>query len=263
MDRSTFVSRLDDRLRTDDFAEVDASANGLQVGEAAGTVEHAAFAVDAAAETIARAAEAGADVLVTHHGLVWGGLDRVTGREYDRIRRLVEAEVALYVSHLPLDAHPELGNAAGLADLLGLVQREPFGTLGPEHVGVRGVATEAHDADAMASLLAAELDHGEVGGPAGGDGPVRRLPFGSDRIEDVAIVTGSGADWLGEAAEADVDAFVTGEGKQQVYHEAKEAGVTVFLAGHYATETFGVRALQSLVEGWGVETTFLEAPTGL
>ena len=255
MERSTFVSRLDDRLRTEDFAEVDASANGLQVGDAAGTVEHAAFAVDAAAETIDRAAEAGADILVTHHGLIWGGLERVTGRDYDRIRRLLGSEMALYVSHLPLDAHPELGNAAGLADLIGLVDREPFGSLGPEHVGVRGVATEPFDADELQSRLASVLETGE--------GSIRRLPFGPDRIEEVAVLTGSGADWLDEAAAAGVDAFVTGEGKQQVYHEAKEAGVTVFLAGHYATETFGVRSLMELAEGWGIETTFLEAPTGL
>ena len=255
MERSTFVSRLDDRLRTDDFADVDASANGLQVGGADGTVEHAAFAVDAAAETIDRAAEAGADVLVVHHGLVWGGLDRVTGREYDLVRRLVDAGMALYVAHLPLDAHLELGNAAGLANLVGLGEVAPFGSIGPEHVGVRGVAADPIDAGTLRDRLAAELDTGE--------GSVRLLPFGPDRVEDVAIATGSGADWLGEAAEAGTDAFLTGEGKQQIYHEAKEAGVTVLLAGHYATETFGVRSLRSLAEEWDLETTFIEAPTGL
>lgn len=255
MQRSTFVSRLDDRLRTADFADLDASPNGLQVGREAGTVEHAAFAVDAAAETIDRAAEIGADLLVTHHGIVWGGLEHVTGREYDLLDRLVAADLGLYVSHLPLDSHPELGNAAGLADLLGLADRSPFGSLGVEHVGMRGVAAEPFGSDGLRERLSTELDHG--------DGAVRVLPFGPGEITEVAIVTGSGTDWLAEAAAADVDAFVTGEGKQQVYHEAKEAGVTVVLAGHYATETFGVRSLQSLAEKWGIETTFLEAPTGL
>jgi len=253
MDLATLVSRLDDRLRTDDFADLDASANGLQVGPATGDVEQVAFAVDAAAETIEAAADA--DLLVTHHGIVWGGLDRATGRAYDLLSRLVEHELSLYVSHLPLDAHAELGNAAGVADLLGLEAREPFGTLGPEHVGVRGRMGDPMAVDALQDTLATELDHGEGG--------VRTLPFGPDGIEDVAIVTGSGADWLGEAAEVGVDALVTGEGKQQVYHEAKEAGVTVVLAGHYATETFGVRSLQSMVGDWGVETTFVGAPTGL
>jgi len=255
MDRPTFVSRLDDRLRTVDFADLDASPNGLQVGRADGPIEHAAFAVDTAAETIDRAAEAGADVLVTHHGIIWGGIERATGRDYDLLARLVEADLALYVSHLPLDAHPELGNAAGVAELLGLEAREPFGELGPESVGMRGTAPEPSAVDEVRHRLADELDQGA--------GSVRVLPFGPDDVEDVAIVTGSGTDWLDEAAAAGVDAFVTGEGKQQVYHAAKEAGVTVFLAGHYATETFGVRSLQTLAEGWGIETTFLEAPTGL
>ena len=254
MDRSTFVSRLDGRLRTGDFADVDASANGLQVGRDDGTVEHAAFAVDAAAETIDAAAATGADLLVTHHGLIWGGVERLTERHYDLVRRLVEADLGLYVSHLPLDAHPELGNAAGVADLLDLGEREPFGRLSGEHVGVRG-RRSATDLQGLVDRLEGALDLG--------DGGVRALPFGPDRVEDVAVVTGSGADWLGEAVEAGADAFVTGEGKQQVYHEAKEAGVSVVLAGHYATETFGVRSLQSLAGEWGVETTFVEAPTGL
>jgi len=84
-----------------------------------------------------------------------------------------------------------------------------------------------------------------------------------DFSDDVAVVTGSGVDWLGEAADAGVDALVTGEGKQQVYHEAREAGVSVFLGGHYATETFGVERLAELVSEWGVETTVLSHPTGL
>ena len=255
MDRSTFVSRLDGRLRTEDFADVDASPNGLQVGREDGTVEHAAFAVDAAAATIDAAADAGADLLVTHHGLIWGGVERLTGREFDLFRRLVEADLGLYVSHLPLDAHPELGNAAGVADLLDLGEREAFGRIGRQHVGLRGHAAEPATVEALADRLGDELDLGE--------GRIRTLPFGPDRVEDVAIVTGSGADWLAEAVEEGVDVLVTGEGKQQVYHEAKEAGVSVVLAGHYATETFGVRSLQSLADEWGLETTFVEAPTGL
>jgi putative NIF3 family GTP cyclohydrolase 1 type 2 len=92
---------------------------------------------------------------------------------------------------------------------------------------------------------------------------VQTLPFGPERVEDVAIVTGSGSDWLAEAAGAGVDALVTGEGKQKVYHEAREAEITVYLAGHYATETFGVRALADLVADWGPETTYIDHPTGL
>jgi dinuclear metal center YbgI/SA1388 family protein len=263
MDLPTLTDRLDDRLETEDYADVDASANGLQVGpgelhrtarESPPEIEHVAFAVDAAAATIEAAADAGADLLVTHHGLVWGGLDRLTGREYANVAALVDHDLALYVSHLPLDGHPSLGNAAGLADHLSLREQVAFGHLGPVTIGRRGRTPEAVDVAELEASLA-DLDN---------DGHAPQvLEFGPDEIRDVAIVTGSGADWLGEAADADVDALVTGEGKQQVYHEAREAGVNVFLAGHYATETFGVERLASLVSEWGIETTTLSHPTGL
>ncbi|MCU4926412.1 Nif3-like dinuclear metal center hexameric protein [Halobacteria archaeon AArc-dxtr1] len=255
MERAEFVSRLDAELRTDDYADVDASENGLQVGSEDGTVEHVAFAVDGVRETVEGAVDAGADALVVHHGLSWGGIDRVTGRTYDRIAPLIEHDIALYVSHLPLDGHQELGNAAGVADVLELADCEPFGELGPEHIGQRGVAADSYSPESLRERLAAELDTGGQ--------PVQILEFGPDEIDDVAIVTGSGADWLDEAVAAGADALVTGEGKGKLYHEAREAGVSVALAGHYATETFGVRALQDLVESWGLETTYLDVPTGL
>ncbi len=282
MDLSRLVDRLDTELDTAAYADLDASANGLQIGpttpgaddsglddtgehtvttdtpasDAPTTdVDHVAFAVDAATATAAAAAEAGADLLVTHHGVIWGGLDRVTGRVYDRVTAFTDAELALYVSHLPLDGHQTLGNAAGLADLLELEQRAPFGEIGPEYLGQRGLAPEPYTTDGLASLLEERLDHDGRG--------VQVLEFGPDEIERVAILTGSGADWLDEAVAAGADAFVTGEGKQQLYHEARESEITVFLAGHYATETFGVRALAERVDDWGLETTVVDHPTGL
>ena len=140
MELAEFVSRLDDRLDTDAYSDVDASANGLQVGPPEATIDHAAFAVDAAEATISAAADVGADALVVHHGLSWGGIERVTDRQYDRIAALVDANIALYVSHLPLDGHQALGNAAVLADQLGLTDTEPFGTMGPVTVGQQGTA---------------------------------------------------------------------------------------------------------------------------
>lgn len=248
------VARYDERLRTDDYADVDASANGLQVGPEEREVEHVAFAVDAVRETALAAADAGADLLVTHHGLSWGGIERVTERQHGRIAPLIENDVALYVSHLPLDGHPELGNAAGIADLLGLDDVEGFGAVGPETVGLRGHADGIKRVDVQ-QLLEAELDHGGTG--------VRCLDFGPETIEDVAVLTGAGADFLDEAVAAGVDTFVTGEPKGKTYHEAKEAGLNVFCGTHYGTETFGVRSLMGLAEGWGLETTYLDVPTGL
>jgi dinuclear metal center YbgI/SA1388 family protein len=255
MQLSSVVDRLDEELRTADYADLDASANGLQVGPEEAEIERVAVAVDGVRETFDRAIDAGADLLIVHHGLSWGGFDRVTGRTYDRIAPLIENDLALYVSHLPLDGHPELGNAAGVADLLDLENRAPFGELGPEHVGQRGTATEPYAPDDLRERLETNL---ETGGQ-----PVQHLAFGPDEIEEVAVLTGSGTDWLDEAVAAGADAFVTGEGKGKAYHEAKEAGMHVFLAGHYATETFGVRSLADLVAEWGLETTYLEAPTGL
>ncbi|WP_178917927.1 Nif3-like dinuclear metal center hexameric protein [Natronomonas gomsonensis] len=255
MQLSEFRDRLNDRLNHADYGGVDASANGLQVGRADGrTVERAAFAVDGVEATAETAADAGADVLVVHHGMVWGGLDRVTGRDYDRVAALVDNDLALYVSHLPLDGHAELGNAAGLAEFLDCEIVEPFGDYGGVTIGQRVRAADPYTVSDLESRLS-DLDTGE--------GSVRTLDFGPDRIEDIAIVTGSGTDWIREAADAGVDALVTGEGKQKAYHEACEAGLNVFLAGHYATETFGVRALADLVEEWGVETTYVDHPTGL
>jgi dinuclear metal center YbgI/SA1388 family protein len=254
MDRSEFVDRLNDRLDHDAYADVDASANGLQVGPAEGSVDHAAFAVDGATATVREAAAAGADVLVVHHGFVWGGLDRVTGIEYDRIASCIDADVALYVSHLPLDGHDELGNAAGLASFLNCEGCEPFGEHGGVTIGQRARLPSPRSVGELRERLA-DLDT---------DGqPVRTLEFGPETIEDVAIVTGSGSDWIREAADAGVDALVTGEGKQKAYHEARAAGLNVLLAGHYATETFGVRRLEDLVGGWGIETTYVDHPTGL
>jgi len=260
---SEFAARLDDRLDVAAYAAADASANGLQIAPApaAGAagrdpaVEHAAFAVDAAVGTAREAAAAGADVLVAHHGIVWGGLDRVTGREYARVEPFVDRDLALYVSHLPLDGHPELGNAAGLADRLGLVDREPFGAVGRETIGVRGTLPEPLPAAELAAALGDDLDTGGR--------PVRTLEFGPDRLAEVAVVTGSGAEFLGEAAAAGVDALLTGEGKGKLYHEARESGVSVLLAGHYATETVGVRRLRDLAGEWGLTTTFVDCPTGL
>jgi dinuclear metal center YbgI/SA1388 family protein len=253
MKLSEITSDWDERLRVDDYA--DAATNGLQVGPREMDVERVAFAVDAVAATIEEAVEWGADLLVAHHGVVWGGLDSVTGREYDRIAPLIRNDCALYAAHLPLDGHPELGNAARLADILEVENRAPFAESGPEHTGVKGTASDSYTAETLRERLESRLDTDER--------PVQVLDFGPDELREIAVLTGAGADWLREAEAAGVDAFVMGEGKQKLYHEAREAGVSVFLAGHYATETFGVQALREDAAERGLETTFIDHPTGL
>jgi len=255
MDVATLADRYDAKLDTAAYADVDASANGLQVGRRDASVDHVAVAVDAATTTIERAVEVGADVLVVHHGLAWDGIDRVTARTYDRLAPLFDHDIALYAAHLPLDGHQTLGNAAAIADHLDLVDRGPFGTVGDQPIGLRGRVPDGVAPDALAGHLEAQLPTG----PAS----VRALSFGVERIQSVAIVTGSGADFFDAAVDADVDAFLTGEGKAHLYHDARDAGMNVILAGHYATETGGVRNLKTLAEDWGLATTYIDHPTGL
>jgi len=247
---SEFAARLDDRLDVAAYADVDASENGLQV-EGPEEVERVALAVDAARATVETARERDADAMVVHHGLSWGGIDRVTGTDYDRLAPLVRGDVALYAAHLPLDGHRELGNAAGVADVLGLEERAPFGEAGDRHVGQRGRLPEPLAAEELGAALAG-LDH-----------PRDPVVLDNGPVEEVAIVTGAGADFVHEAAAVGADALVTGEGKQRLYHLARELGITCVLAGHYATETFGVRRLGEVCERWGLETTYVDHPTGL
>jgi len=254
MECQTLCNRLDEELDTAAYADIDRSANGLQVGSGEREVEHVAFAVDAAIATFERAAEVGADLLVAHHGLFWGGTERITGREYDRVATLLEDDLSLYVSHLPLDGHRTMGNAALIADHLDLEGTASFGHRGGEYVGQRGTLPNPTSIETVCNRLQPHLD---------GEGGLRVLNFGPQTVMSVAIVTGAGVDFLDEAVDVGADVFVTGEGKQRVYHQAREHGIHVVLGGHYATETFGVRALADLVSSWGLETTFVDHPTGL
>jgi dinuclear metal center YbgI/SA1388 family protein len=255
MKTKELVERLDELLGTERFEEIDSSANGLQIGSGKGTIDNVVFAEDASMETIENAASIGADMMVVHHGITWGEIDRITGINYNRIQALIESGISLYVSHLPLDAHQEFGNAAGLAKILELEDREPFGRLGTEYIGITGGVRDPYTPDRLRSFLAGELDTGS--------GDVKLLKFGVESIIKIGIVTGAGGDWIGEAVEKELDVFITGEGKARIYHEAKELGVNVILAGHYATETFGVFSLEKIVSEWGMKTKYISRPTGL
>ncbi|HYO46217.1 MAG TPA: Nif3-like dinuclear metal center hexameric protein [Gemmatimonadota bacterium] len=247
--RDALVAYLDAYL--DVAGWIDKSLNGLQV-EGTDRVSRVALATDTALATIAMAAEAGAQMMVAHHGLFWGRIEPVTGPMRARLAALLEAGLSLYVSHLPLDAHPEVGNNAVLARLLELEDIEPFGRWGDRAIGVFGRLPQTVDRSGLAARLEALLG-------------VRPdvLPFGGDAIRRVAVVSGAAADLIPEAAAAGADAFVTGETSHTAFHQARERGVNVVFAGHYATETLGVRALgDHLAEKFGLETMFLDAPTG-
>lgn len=253
MELATIVDRLDDELDVAAYRDADPSANGLQIGPPDHEVETVATAVDAAQATIDAAADQGADLLVAHHGVIFGGLGRVTDQTYETVARAVRADLAVYGAHLPLDGHQTLGNAAQLAAGLELTNKAPFGTVGGSPIGQRGRLEESVPRSRLTDRIDSVVDREE---------PPRLLPFGSEQVTDVGIITGSGTDWIEAAAAAGLDALLTGEGKQAAYHTAREHGLNVYLAGHYATETVGVQALGNELAAWGLETTFIDHPTG-
>ncbi len=245
------ASYLDDYLRIrDEVADPPEALNGLQVANA-GAVTRLAAAVDLCEATIQMAGDAGADGLLVHHGLFWGGLRPLVGPAYRRVAELVSRNIALYAAHLPLDRHPDVGNNACLARLLGVAPRGEFGSYRGAAIGVWGELDVSRDD--LTRQLAATL--GVV---------PRLLPFGPTRVRRIGIVTGAGGSLIPQAAAAGLDTFITGEGPHWTFFDAEELHVNVLYAGHYATETVGVKALAEHVSGkYSIPWVFLDHPTGL
>lgn len=234
----------------------DPSLNGIQVENSQPTekeIRKVAFAVDACQETISRAAAAGADLLFVHHGFFWGQCQTITGVHYKRIRQLLEKDMALYACHIPLDANELVGNNYGLARRLELQDLRPFGDWHGMTIGVGGTFPAPVTLDTLVQQLF-----------PGGEKPLYLLPFGKKEISTVAIVSGGAARELSQAIEQGYDAFVTGEIGHEQYHQAMEAGINVVAGGHYQTETVGVSlVMEKLAQEKGVETVFIQVPTGL
>jgi dinuclear metal center YbgI/SA1388 family protein len=250
------ASHLDTLLRTAEVPDYPGALNGVQV-EHAGPVTRCAVAVDASLRTIDGAIEAGANLLVVHHGLFWSGAQPLRGRIYRRFQRLLANDIAVYSSHLPLDLHPALGNNPLLARALGLEPTGGFARFQSITVGVMG------DADVGTEVLATRLD--EIVRPHGATVTSVGVHAGR-RTRRWAVCTGAGAssDSLREAAAAGVDTLIVGEGPHHTAVEGPELGIAVLYAGHYATETFGVRALGAELErAFGLPWSFIPAPTGL
>lgn len=251
------VPYLDDLLATRDTPDYGGAVNGLQL-ENGGRVTKVAAAVDFSLRTVDGAIAAGANLLLVHHGMFWGGAQPIRGASYRRLRRLVEHDVAVYASHLPLDRHPTLGNNALLARTLGLQPSREFARFKTIAVGVAGESdVETAELVERARAFATREGGGVV---VGGDAPAGR------RTRRWALCTGSGAssDTMREAIELGADTLIVGEGPHHTAVDAEDAGLVVIYAGHYATETLGVRALaQHVSERFGVPWTFVSAPTGL
>ncbi len=245
------VVRYCDRLlRTSRFTDWDGAVNGLQV-ENQGTVTRLAAAVDARMATLRKAAAARADLLLVHHGLFWGPTQPWVGVRYELLRLLVEHNVAVYSSHLPLDAHPRFGNNARLCVALGLRRLQPFFLERGRYIGFK--SRTRLDRNELARRLQLLLGRAPVvlaGGPA--------------RCEVIGVVTGGAGSELRRAAEEGVDTFVTGEGPHWTHALADDLALNVLYAGHYATETLGVKAVAAhLSARFNVPWVFLDHPTGL
>lgn len=244
------VAHCDRLLRTSDIKDYDRAFNGLQV-ENNGAITRIAASVDASLATVTLAIAAKADLLIVHHGLFWSPSHPWTGKRYELLQLLLKHNLAIYSSHLPLDAHPKLGNNAQLCSALGFKRLHPFFF---DHDQFLGFQT---DTRVSRSDLAARLQR------ATGVEPLI-IPGGPETCRRIGVVTGGAGDDLKKAADEGVDTFITGEGSHWTYAMAEELGLNVLYGGHYATETFGPKALAAhLSKKFSLRWSFLDHPTGL
>ncbi len=244
------VSYLHDYLRIDLVPDNPRAHNGLQV-ENSGSVSRLLAAVDASQASIDEGVRTESDLIVVHHGLFWGGPEPIIGRHGKRIRALIENDIALYAAHMPLDVHEDIGNNTLLARQLGISDATRFGDYEGIAIGIAGRL---------------ELSVDELAGKGGsllGCRPVV-IAKGPDMTSSVGVITGAGGSMIRDAVDAGIDTLITGEGAHHTFFDAEEWGVNLIYAGHYATETLGVKALARHLAGrYELEWVFFDHPTGL
>jgi dinuclear metal center YbgI/SA1388 family protein len=247
---SEIVRYTDEYLRVAESGDWSNALNGLQV-ENSGRVTKIGAAVDASTRAFTAAAASGVDLLIVHHGLFWPGLQTVTASFNRQLRLLFERDIALYSAHLPLDAHSVVGNNAQLAALLGFRETTPFFEAKGQLIGLTTDEPIARDE------LRARLEH-SLGGN------VQMFAHGPAETRRIGIVTGGAGGELYAVAKTGVDTFITGEAPHSAAIAAEELGMNLLLGGHYATETFGVKALAAhLAQRFELSWEFISAPTGL
>jgi len=235
------------------IAQIEESAiNGLQV-EGKEVIKKVICAVDASLETFAEAKKQNAEMVIVHHGLFWDKPEALTGALYKRLAVLFKNDISLYAVHLPLDLHPELGNNAQLMNLFTPKTREPFGDYHGVTIGYVGKLDQEIDVVSIKQKLEETLNT-----------TCRLLSFGKQKMKTIAIVSGGGSDIFKEVVEKKIELFITGESKLFTYHLAKESKINIIFAGHYATETLGIKALaKTLSQKFQLECHFIDIPTGL
>ena len=271
---SEVISHLDETLEIGRFR--DYGPNGLQV-EGRPDVRRIVTAVSANLETFERActsAKANAndtDLIVVHHGLIWGrGISRIVGTAANRLRYLLSNGISLAAYHLPLDAHPALGNNAGLADAIGLEAsgRRGFGDVRGHALGLAGTLAEPMTREAAIEHIgnAVGNSHGSSLDSSRGAGSNKfAFPYGPDVVTTIGLCTGAASDLLEEAAQAGCDLFVTGELAERAGEVARELNITLVAAGHVATEVYGPQRLAAELRRAFPETSveFIDVPSPL
>jgi dinuclear metal center YbgI/SA1388 family protein len=251
------VQKLDAFFRSlldlEGFAAMDPSLNGIQANNDGSEIKKIAFAVDASLETFKQAAQAGAGMVFVHHGLFWGAPLRLEGNRRERIKFLLDHNLALYAVHLPLDQHPKLGNNAALAEIVGIENPEPFGLYHGRKIGYKGkLAAPISVEEAVKKITF-------MGRP-----PLGVFPFGKQKCSSCAVISGGAAEEVLQAIEEGMDLYVTGESSHQVYHDCLESHINMVAGGHYNTEVWGVRKIMELVASQlNLDTAFIDVPTGL
>lgn len=243
-------------LRIREIPDYPNALNGVQVANGS-AIERIAAAVDISRTVIQGAIGVQANLLLVHHGIFWAGLQAMRGAYYERVKLLIDHEIALYAVHLPLDAHPVIGNNALLAEYLELTPVDGFGDFCGVRVGVQGESSVPTTVLVDRARLLARQHGGEV----------RVTPIEAGRVtRRWAICTGAGASasTLAEAAAAGIDTLIVGEGPHWTAVDAPDSGLVIVYAGHYATETLGIRALAERVgEVFKLPWSFIDSPTGL
>jgi dinuclear metal center YbgI/SA1388 family protein len=249
----TITNYLNDLLDVGRYADM--AVNGLQVECLNHDVRKVGFAVDAGYSIIESAAQSNCDLLVVHHGVLWGGSPPIVGPLARKLHLCMSRGVSLYAAHLPLDGHAEFGNAAQIGHLLGVTDMSPAFSYKGATIGIRGTLATPRTPQDIAA---------HVGQTEGALQPPFVLPFGPAHVRTIGIATGAATFVIPECAELGLDLLVTGESKQEAYHSAKEYKMNVICMGHYASETFGVRALERVLQReFRVETCWISEPTGI
>ncbi len=245
------IDELNTLLQVDEIPDYPPAHNGLQLANC-GQVRKVAAAVDACFPVMEQAVALEADLLVVHHGMFWGGVQPITGSYHKKLKLALDHDLAVYSAHIPLDVHSEYGNNVLLARALGIDHVEPFFPWKGIQLGVRAEGEWSREA------LVAKVKEA-VGGST-----VHLCPGGPETIHHLGIITGGAGGEIATAAAEGIDTLVTGEGPHHSYTLAEELDVNLIYAGHYATETFGVKALAKLLsETHGLDQVFIDHPTGL